>query len=318
MIDTKNSDLPVIAIVGPTSVGKSNFAFSLAKEIDAEIVSVDSMQIYKEMDIGTDKPSAEVRKEISHHMIDIITPDKNFSVAEFQKLARQSIDAIRKKQKKVILVGGSGLYFRAVVDPLNFPRGILNSPFRKELEELAQKKGSDYLYKLLLDRDPKAAEYLPPTDVRRVIRALEIVHLENILYSDLRKNWSRYNSIYNLKVIGLGCPREKLYQRIENRVDLMMERGLLNEVERLLSKYKLATTPSQALGYKELISYLSGEISLSEAIDLIKKRTRHFAKRQLVWFKADPRVRWIDVDKFKNSEEILSYSLTLINSDHSS
>ncbi len=311
MTELESPNFPVIAIVGPTSVGKSAFALSLAQKIDAEIVSVDSMQIYKDMDIGTDKPPEKVRRKIPHHMIDITTPDKNFSVAEFQKLARQAIEDIRRRQKKVILVGGSGLYFRAVVDPLTFPKGVLNSPLRKELEREVEVKGSDYLYRLLLNKDPEAAKYLPSTDTRRIIRALEIIKQENILYSDLRKNWRRYESIYDLRVIGLNLSREELYQAIENRVDLMMKKGLLEEVKNLLSKYQLATTPKQALGYKELISYLNGDLSLNEAVELVKKRTRHFAKRQLVWFKADPRVYWIDVEKFRNAEELLSYTLTL-------
>lgn len=311
MIELANSNFPVIAIIGPTSVGKSAFALSLAQEINAEIVSVDSMQIYKDMDIGTDKPSKEVRKKIPHHMIDITTPDKNYSVAEFQKQARQVIEDIKKRQKKVVLVGGSGLYFRAVVDPLTFPKGVINSPLRKELEREVEIKGSDYLYRLLLKKDPEVAKYLPPTDTRRIIRAMEIIEQENILYSDLRKKWRCYESIYDLKLIGLNLQRDMLYQAIEKRVDLMMGKGLLEEVKRLLSKYQLATTPRQALGYKELIFYLNGSLSLGEAVQLIKKRTRNFAKRQLVWFKADPRVNWIDVSRFKSTEELLSYTLTL-------
>ncbi len=312
MIKLKNSNLPVIAIVGPTSVGKSALAFSLALKIKAEIVSVDSMQIYKEMDIGTDKPPKEIREIIPHHMIDVITPDQNFSVAEFQKKARQSIEAIKRQGKNVILVGGSGLYFRAVVDPLSFPRGFLDSPLRRKLEKEARDKGPEYLYRLLLNKDPEAASYLPPADTRRIIRALEIIERENILYSDLRKRWRRYESIYDLKVIGLNRPREELYQKIEERVDSMVERGLLDEVKRLLGKYRLATTPSQALGYKELISYLNGDLSFEAAVNLIKKRTRHFAKRQLVWFKADPRVNWVDVSSFRNTEELVSHCLSLI------
>jgi tRNA dimethylallyltransferase len=287
-------------------------AFALAKEIGAEIVSVDSMQIYKDMDIGTDKPSKETRKEIPHHMIDIVTPDKNFSVALFQKLARQAIEDILKRRKKVVLVGGSGLYFRAVVDPLCFPEGDIDSPLRKELEKELAEKGSDYLYNLLLSLDPEACSFLPPNDVRRIIRALEIIKSQGLLYSDLRKNWRRYQSIYNLKVIGLTCSRKVLYQKIEKRVDRMMERGFLEEVKNLMDKYNLALTPSQALGYKELISYLKGKVSLEESLKLIKRRTRHFAKRQIVWYKADPRVNWIDVQNFPGFEELLSYSLSLI------
>lgn len=312
MTETKGKSSPLVALVGPTAVGKSELALALARKIGAEIISIDSMQIYRDMDIGTDKPSKEVREEIPHHMIDIITPDRNFSVAEFQKLARQAIEDVLRRGKKAILVGGSGLYFRAVVDPLFFPRGTLNSPLRKELEKELKLKGLNSLYSKLLQLDPEAENYLPPTDIRRVIRALEIIKTEGILYSDLRKSWRCYESIYDLKVIGLVSERDVLYRKIEKRVDKMIEKGFLEEVKNLLKKYRLAVTPSQALGYKELIRYLEGFIGFEEAVKLIKKRTRHFAKRQIVWYKSDPRVKWVKVENFQSFEELLSCSLNLI------
>ncbi len=292
----------LIAIVGPTGAGKSIVAVELAKKLNGEIVSADSMQIYKGMDIGTAKLNQEEGKGIKHHLLDIVEPSKDFSVAEYQKIARQIISKINKEGKLPILVGGSGLYVRSVIDKFEFPGGTLSSPIRKELLERA-KKDPNSLYEELLRLDPEAAKKIPASNQRRIIRALEVIKTTGKPFTAYQKEWEKRESIYNLKIYGLDLPREKLYTRINERVDNMMKSGLLVEVESLLAKEGLSLTARQALGYKEITAYLSGEMTLEEAIETIKKRTRNFAKRQLTWFKQDYRIRWIKVDE-KGATEI--------------
>ncbi len=287
----------VLAIVGPTAVGKSELALQLAKKINGEIVSADSMQIYKGMDIGTSKPSPETQKIIPHHLIDVITPDKNFSVALYQKLARECFQAITSRGHLPILVGGSGLYIRGALDDLDFPKGELDSTLRKKLEKKAKRKGGKALHQELEKLDPKAAELIPANNVRRVIRALEVIYTSGELFSNHRQGWKRRKFVYPTLMIGLKLPRQLLYKKIENRVDEMVEKGLIKEVEKLKKNYRLALTPRQAIGYKELLAYLEGEMTLEGAVDLIKKRTRHFAKRQMSWFKSDPRIKWFDLSE---------------------
>jgi tRNA dimethylallyltransferase len=293
----------LVAIVGPTATGKSEVALHLAPLINAEIISCDSMQVYKDMDIGTNKLPLQKRKEVPHHLIDIVTPDINFSVALFQKEAKKVIKEIGKKGKTPLLVGGSGLYVRAVTDDLNFPRGEINSPYRKELLKKLEKEGPESLHQLLSSLDPEGAKKVSPSNVRKVIRALEIIKETGRKYSEYLKSWQEYKSPYKLWIFGLFLPREELYEKVEERVKKMVEEGLFEEVEALRKKYSLALTPRQALGYKEVLAYLDGEISREEAVGLIKRRTRQYAKRQMVWFKRDPRVRWIDI-KGKSTREI--------------
>lgn len=299
----KEKSSKLVAIVGPTATGKSKVAFHLAPLINAEIVSCDSMQVYKDMDIGTDKLPLQKRKEVPHHLIDVVSPDVNFSVALFQKEAKKAIRKIQEKGKIPLLVGGSGLYVRAITDDLNFPRGEINSPYRKELLKKLEEEGPESLYHLLSSLDPEGAKKVPPNNVRRVIRALEIIKETGKNYSDFLKSWQDYKSPYELWIFGLFLPREKLYKKIEERVEKMVEKGLFEEVKALRKKYSLALTPRQALGYKEVLAYLSGKINAEEAVELIKRRTRQYAKRQMVWFKKDPRVKWINIEG-KSAKEI--------------
>jgi len=308
--ESLNFKTKLIVIVGPTASGKSDVAIELAKRVDGEIVSADSMQIYKGMDIGTAKVTPDEMQGVPHHLIDIIDPAEPFSVAEYQKMARQVIEEISKRGKMPILVGGTGLYVRSVIDRLEFPAGDIASEVRKKLEEKARDEGAAALYKELIEKDPAAAEIVHPNNVRRIIRALEVIELTGRPFSEVHRHWKVRDSLYDLAMFGLTMDREKLHERINRRVDLMIEAGFLDEVKALLGAgYEKFLTSQQAIGYKELSGYLKNEVSLGEAVDTLKARTRQYAKRQLTWFRADPRVHWIDVDEKPTivvAEEILS------------
>lgn len=293
---SKINKTKLIAIVGPTASGKSDVAIELAKRIGGEVISADSMQIYKGMDIGTAKVTRKEMQGVPHHLIDIVEPTEPFSVAEYQGLARQKIDEITRRGKIPILVGGTGLYVRSVIDKLEFPSGEVTSAVRRRLEERAEQEGGDALYGELIVKDPAAAGIVHPKNVRRVIRALEVIELTGRPFSEFHREWKNRESVYDLEMFGLTMDREKLRERINRRVDRMIEGGLLDEVKDLVARgYERFLTSQQAIGYKELIGYLEGETSLEEAVDTLKARTRQYAKRQLTWFRADSRVRWIDV-----------------------
>lgn len=299
------SKTKLIAIVGPTGVGKSDVAIELAKRIDGEIVSADSMQIYRGMDIGTAKVTPEEMDGISHYLIDVVDPAEPFSVAEYQRMARQIIEDISSRGKMPILVGGTGLYVRSVIDKLEFPSGEISSEIRKRLEERAEKEGGRDLYRELIEKDPGAADLIHPNNVRRVIRALEVIELTGQPFTQFQKEWKKRESVYDLQMFGLTMVRKQLHERINKRVDRMIAKGLIDEVKGLLSHgYESFLTSQQAIGYKELIGYLKGEKSLEEAIEVLRARTRQYAKRQLTWFRADPRVRWIDVTG-KSVDEVI-------------
>lgn len=299
----------VLAIVGPTGAGKSDVAFELAKNFDGEIVSADSMQVYIGMDIGTDKPNRAALREVRHHLIDVVGFGEDYSAAQYQRMSRNAIDDIGKRDKLPILAGGSGLYVRAAVDPLEFPAGEFLSPYRRQLEERALNDPRG-IWNDLNSLDPEAADRIPPRNVRRVIRALEVIKETGDLFSNKQMRWTERRSIYNTFFIGLSLERDELYTKIESRVDRMMNDGFLNEVEGLIRQgLALSTTARQALGYKELIDYLEDKATLDEMVAKIKLRTRQFAKRQLTWFGADPRIHWIsmkDKDARRAADEIQS------------
>lgn len=280
----------LIVIVGPTAVGKSDVALNLAPMVSGEIVSIDSMQIYRGMDIGTAKASLASRALIPHHLIDIANPDENFSVAKFQTVARDAIGEIISRKRIPILVGGSGLHLRAVVDDLRFPSGDFSSGLREELISADPKD----LYAKLVSLDRKAAKKIDPKNQKRIIRALEAVELSGS-FSQNNSDWTDFKSIYNnIYFFGISIDRVALYAKIEERVDQMFESGLIKEVRGLLDSGSLTSkTALQAISYKETLSYLRGEIGRDEAAALIKKRTRNFAKRQYTWFNRDPRIKWI-------------------------
>ena len=280
--------MSVVFLVGPTASGKTSLSLKLAKKLNAEIISCDSMCVYKDMDILTSKPTKRDRGKVKHHLIDIISPGKEFSVAEYRRLALEAIEGIFKRSKTPLFVGGSGLYVKAIVDGL-FPSGKKDLAFRKRQQRLARKYGNTYLHNKLKRIDPVSAKNIHQNNLRRVIRALELYHTEKKRPSKLKNKTEPLG--YKFKIFGLEVEREKLYNNINKRVEEMFRQGLVGEVKRL-SKRKLSITARGALGYREVLGYLKGKHSLEDAKYLLKRNTRHFAKRQLTWFRADERILW--------------------------
>lgn len=282
-----------IIIAGPTSVGKTSLSVALAQELGGEIVSADSMQIYKDMNIGTAKVTKEEMQGIPHHLIDIVEPDKSFSVSDYKSLAETSIDDIFSRNKVPIITGGTGLYFDSILFDMRFNDASPNTKYREELNEIIETKGKDVLYSLLLEKNPIAAEKIHPNNIKRVIRALEVSHEERLFnpYSNLDKNKGKWN--FDIYILSLD--REILYNRINQRVDLMLENGLLDEVMLLKSRgYTTDMQSMKGIGYRQLIDYLDGNISFEEAIDLTKRDSRRYAKRQITWFKKYDSGIWLD------------------------
>lgn len=283
-------------IAGPTASGKTDLALWLARKHDGEIVSADSMQLYRYMDIGTAKPNTEERAIAPHHLVDCIGPGVPFNAALYQPMAREAIEDIIHRDKQPILAGGTGLYVNSVVYPLTFTEAEEDSVYREKMREYAEKYGEQALYDRLKEKDSKAAGRLHPHDVKRIIRALEILHLTGESGGDYREATSG-PPLYGARIVGITMDRSQLYDRINRRVDRMIEAGLIEEVRSLLER---GCTPDmismQGLGYKEIIAYLHGDCGLEEAIDTIKIRTRRFAKRQLTWFRRDRHIRWFETD----------------------
>jgi len=284
----------VLVILGPTSVGKTKASLQVADRIKGEVICADSRQIYRFMDIGTAKPKPQERKRIVHHLIDIIAPDERFTAADFSKEAKKIIRDLIAEKKSPIIVGGTGLYIRALTK--GFFRGPGgNEKIREKLTKLAQHKGKEFLHKKLSRVDPEAAGKIHPNNLIRVMRALEVYELSGIPISELQKKGEYDAKEFDFIKIGLCLDRKKLYQNIEKRVDQMMDEGLLEEVRKLEELgYSKELAPLKTLGYKELFSYLEGSLSLSEAVDMIKKNTRNYAKRQLTWFKKEGNIIWFD------------------------
>ncbi len=313
----------LLVIVGPTGVGKTEVAIEFAKRVRAEIISADSRQIYKKMDIGTAKPSFTVRQELPHHLIDLVFPDEIFNVADFKTRAEVIIKELQKKDRLPVLVGGSGLYVRAVVDGLFVGPGA-DWKLREELKEREKREGVGTLYQELKRVDPITAQRLHPHDQRRIIRALEVYYLSG---RPISYHQTQFPSVLvNTVMIGLERERESLSRLIDTRVDQMVAEGLIEEVESLLRQGYSEDLPSlQGLGYQQIIGYLRGEYSEEEAIRLIKRDTRRFAKRQMSWSKRDKRILWLDVEKFSSFAavsdrivEILIEKIPQIKTVHSS
>ena len=304
----------VICIVGPTASGKTGLAIELAKKIDAEIISADSMQIYKGLDVGTAKVTKEEAQGIPHHMIDICNPDESFSVADFKSMCYDKINEIIKRGKKVIIAGGTGLYVNSVVYDMNFEDETEDLSYRKELEDIAKKKGKEYLYDMLVKVDKESASKIHMNNVKRVIRALEIAKKTNMLKSEhMKKEKERIekNSLkYEFIVFCIEQDREYLYNRINIRVDLKEQDGIVDEAKKVYDmNLPSNSTCMQAIGYKEFFPYFEGNITLQEAVDELKKQTRHYAKRQMTWFNNKLNVIKLDGRKDKKElvDEIINY-----------
>lgn len=296
---------PLICIVGPTAAGKTEIAIQIAQRLDAEIVSLDSRQIYREMDIGTAKPTPAQRRAVSHHLIDCVDVDQPFSVAEYQRLADIAIAEIRERSKRVMAVGGAGLYFRGIIDGL-FDGPGADAGIRSELQREADEHGNVALHERLRQCDPEAANRVHPNNLVRVIRALEVYELTGKPISALQQQWKMDEPRYSFRAFGLDMSREVLYRRIEDRVDLMVAAGLIEEVKELLNRgYPRNCVAMQSFGYKELIDYVDGVRTLDEAVALLKQNTRRFAKRQLTWFRNDPRIEWLDISQFSSIDGIV-------------
>jgi len=290
----------LIVLLGPTASGKTNLSIEISKRFGCEIISGDSMQVYRGMDIGTAKITEQEREGVVHHMIDICEPDYPFSAAEFQATARRLIAEINDRGRIPFIVGGTGLYIESVCYDYQFSEVGSDEAFREEQRLFAEKHGAEALHDKLRQIDPEAAERLHPNDQRRVIRALEVHHLTGSTSTGQRRGQEK-QSPYDLVLIGLTMDRDLLYKRIEERIDLMIRQGLVDEVRDLLDRgMRTEYISMQGLGYKEIAAYLRGEYNLDRAIELLKRDTRHFAKRQLSWFRHMQGIHWVDVTDSTN------------------
>ncbi|MCX7884487.1 MAG: tRNA (adenosine(37)-N6)-dimethylallyltransferase MiaA [Caloramator sp.] len=305
----------VIIIAGPTASGKTSLSIELSKRIDGEIVSADSMQIYKYMDIGSAKPTIDEMQGIPHHMIDIIKPEEEFSVALYRQKAGECIDDIISRGKKPIVVGGTGLYINSITYPLDFTNTAQDKEYRSYLQKLAENFGGEYIHNMLKEVDIESAARLHPNDIKRIIRALEVYKNTGKTMTEYKLESKLKDIEYNFAYMGLYMDRQKLYDRINKRVDEMFEKGLVDEVKKLKEMgYNKNMTSMQGIGYKEVFDYLDGLYTLDEVKDIIKQNTRRYAKRQLTWFRREERIHWIDIDKFNNTDEILENMIYYIES----
>ena len=302
---------PLIILTGPTAVGKTKLSIALAKAVNGEIISADSMQVYQYMDIGSAKIKKEEMQGVPHYLIDVLKPEEEFHVVRFQEMAKQAMEEIYAKGKIPILTGGTGFYIQAVVKDIDFSENTEKSEVRSRLEQLAKDKGSEYLHQKLLEVDPDSAQKIHANNVKRVIRALEYYELTGEKISLHNEREAAKESPYCYAYFVLNDMREKLYQRIDARVDEMLKEGLVQEVEKLSRMgYTRNMVSMQGLGYKEILAYLEGECSLEEAVYILKRDTRHFAKRQITWFKREPDVIWVNKPEFGyEDEKILNYML---------
>lgn len=296
----------ICILAGPTAVGKTEISLALAKSLCGEIISADSAQVYKYMDIGTAKLKEEEMQGIRHYMIDEVTPDMDFSVAQFREKAELYIKDINDRGKLPIITGGTGLYINSLLNNLDFTDSISDEVYRKEMQETAQVKGNEYVHAMLEAVDPASYKRLHPNDLRRVIRALEVYKHTGRPISYFQEESRKQPPRYDFAYITLTMDRRKLYERIDQRVDKMMASGLVEEVEGLIKRgYGRELNSMQALGYKEIADFLHGLITKDEAVRILKRDTRHYAKRQLTWFRGDKRVNWVDVGSFFRKEVIV-------------
>lgn len=306
-MDTKiqtETKRPLIILTGPTAVGKTAASIGLAKAVNGEIISADSMQVYKYMDIGSAKITKEEMDGVPHHLVDVLDPMEDFNVVRFQQMAKAAMEGIYERGHIPIVVGGTGFYIQALLYDIDFTENKTDDSYRRELEALAKEKGEEFLHSQLALVDPESAEQIHFHNVKRVIRALEFYQQTGKKISEHNAEEREKESAYHSAYFVLTDDRARLYDRIERRVDLMMEQGLLQEVERLRDRgLKREDVSMQGLGYKELFGYFDGEYSLEEAVRIIKRDTRHFAKRQLTWFRRERDVIWIDKSQIGRDDE---------------
>ena len=294
---------PLIIITGPTAVGKTDLSISLAKKIGGEIISADSMQVYRGLDIGSAKITTEEMDGVFHHLIDILDFDEEFNVFLFKELAEKSIEDIYSRGNIPIICGGTGFYIQALLYDVSFSKED-NSKIRAELEKRVDNEGAKVLYKELNEIDPKSAENIHPNNVKRIIRALEYFKLNGKLFSEHNETEKQKESPYNFMYFVIDDDRELLYQRINKRVDVMLSKGLVDEVKTLYEKgLRIGMTSAEGIGYKQLLTYLEGEISLDEATEKIKQDSRHYAKRQLTWFRREKETTWVNRAEFDSDQE---------------
>ncbi len=304
---------PLIVLTGPTAVGKTRLSIDLAKAVGGEIISADSMQVYKYMDIGSAKIMQSEMQGVPHYLVDELMPDEEFHIVRFQQMAKEAMEKIYAREHIPILVGGTGFYIQAVTRDIDFTQAEQDDGYRAELEKLSKEKGSAFLHQMLMEVDPKSAENIHENNVKRVIRALEFYHQNGSPISAHNEEQQERTSPYKLAYFVLNAPRELLYERIDRRVDEMMDKGLVSEVQRLKDMgYHRGMVSMQGLGYKEILAYLDGEMSLEEAVRILKRDTRHFAKRQLTWFRREPETVWVNKDQFAyQDEKMLEYMLQI-------
>ncbi len=302
---------PMIVLTGPTAVGKTKLSIALAKAVNGEIISADSMQVYRYMDIGSAKIAAEEMQGVPHHLIDILEPWDEFNVVVFKQKCEEVLGGIYERGHIPIVTGGTGFYIQALLRDIDFTENEENTEYRTSLEELAKEKGAEYLHEMLKKVDPVSAENIHANNIKRVIRALEFYELTKTPISSHNEQEKQKENAYTSCYFVLNDDRAKLYQRIEQRIDEMVENGLIAEVQMLKDMgCHRGMVSMQGLGYKEILAYLEGECTLDEALYLLKRDTRHFAKRQLTWFRREREVIWVDKDKFSyNEDEILTFML---------
>lgn len=296
----------IIVICGPTASGKTALSIQVAKRINGEIISADSMQIYEDMDIGTAKPTEQEMDGIKHYLIGNVSPTVRYSVANFKKDALKAIEEILQKGKTPIIVGGTGLYVDSLIQGIEYDDIEVDLKYRKELEKIAQDKGLDELYKKAIEIDPQAMEKISSNDKKRIFRVLEIYHSTGKTKTLQEIESRKKDNPYEYIVFAINMERDKLYERINKRVDIMLENGLIEEVKSLINKYEELPTAIQGLGYKEVVSYLENEITYEEMVEKIKQETRHYAKRQLTWFRRNQQITWINgLDDIQNNINII-------------
>lgn len=296
---TDNLKKPLVIITGPTAVGKTELSVRLAKRINGEIISADSMQVYRRMNIGTAKIKPEETDGVAHHLIDILEPQEDFNVYIFKELAKKAVNEIYSRGRVPIIAGGTGFYIQAVLYDIDFTETDTDGEYRMELLRTAKEKGADFLHAMLREIDPEAADAIHPNNVKRVMRAIEYHHQTGGRMSEHNAKQGGKESPYNFAYFVLNDDRAAVYERIDRRVDEMLENGLLDEVKSLLAEgCDKSLTSMKGLGYKEIIDYINGETTFEEAVRILKRDTRHFAKRQLTWFKRERDVTFVNLNEF--------------------